>query len=118
MNKYFLLIIISSFCNCWAQIFLKKSSATSFNLNSEKFSFLLYLSIGIFLYGSSFLLTIFILRNIKVSVAFPINFAISFIFLSIFSYFLFDETFCLQKIFYIIIIIVGILGLSKYQYIT
>ncbi len=71
-----------------------------------------FLVCGIFFYGVSFLLWVIVLSKTKLSFAYPIT-SINFILVLLASYYLFDEKLALVQYLGILIIIFGVLILSR-----
>jgi len=71
-----------------------------------------FLLTGLFFYGISFILWLFVLSKIKLSVVYPIT-SMNFVLVIIASYYLFDEKLSLFQYAGILLIIVGVLALSK-----
>ena len=67
---------------------------------------------GLFSYGVSFLLWLFVLSKIKLSLAYPIT-SINFVLVLIASYYFFDERLSLFQYLGIVLIIIGVVALSK-----
>lgn len=71
-----------------------------------------FLLSGMFLFAGSFVLWLFVLAKIKLSVAYPIT-SLNFVLVLIASYYLFGEKLSLYQYGGIILIIIGIVALSK-----
>ncbi|MCX7796903.1 MAG: SMR family transporter [bacterium] len=69
--------------------------------------------IGLFLFGLAFIGYSFVLSKIQLSIAYPIMTGAGFLFVSVFSLILFNESFNLLKILGILFIFIGIVFLSR-----
>lgn len=67
---------------------------------------------GLFFYAVSFLLWLFVISKIKLSLAYPIT-SINFVLVLIASYYFFDERLSLFQYLGIALIIIGVVALSK-----
>jgi drug/metabolite transporter (DMT)-like permease len=70
-----------------------------------------FLLAGIFLYAISFLMWLFILSKVKLSIAYPIT-SMNFVLVLLFSYFIYDEKLTLFQYGGVVFIIMGIFLLS------
>lgn len=102
MKKGILLISLSSLCIAVGQMFWKLSAENG----------LLYLVLGLLLYGFGAVLMILSFRYGHVSVLQPFN-SLSYIFAIVIGYFILDEYISFTKIVGIIFIISGIFFLSR-----
>lgn len=70
-----------------------------------------FLLVGVFLYAISFLMWLFILSKVKLSVAYPIT-SMNFVLVLLFAYFIFDEKLTLFQYGGVAFIILGVFLLS------
>lgn len=117
MIQTFLILIISILFGVTAQLFLKRGVL---NLGSFDFSFNglfglihrisqnIWLISGLFLFGISFFLWLFVLSRLKLSVAYPISTSLSFILITLFSWLFLKEQLLPVQISGIFIILLGI----------
>lgn len=73
----------------------------------------IWLISGLFLFGVSFFLWLFIISRLKLSVAYPISTSLSFCLITLASWFIFKEQLALLQIVGIILIIFGIFLVAK-----
>jgi len=100
------LIIFCTFCTSSAAIFNKyAANKISLTLNGTLYNYYIY--IALFLLGTGFGLLMLALRGGDVTVLYPII-ATSFIWVTVFAYFLFNEELSFLKLLGVFIIIVGI----------
>ncbi len=121
MNIFFLLFIAIFFAAS-AQILVKKG-ASLLNINELSLPEILqvflqiakniYILLGLFLIGISFLLWLFVVSKKQLNVAYPITASVSIVLVSIFSWILFKETLSLIQISGIALIILGVFLLTK-----
>lgn len=114
-----IVIVICALCaNVVAQLFLRKGMM-NIEINSLSLSKLLevlsslYVWMGLFFYGISFVLYLYILTKFEVSYIYPIIMSIGFVLLLIFSVLLFGEAFTLKKVLGILIIAAGIIIITS-----
>lgn len=117
MPQIFLLLAISILATAGAQLCLKKGVLMLGELN---FSILgifqlilrvfqnIYLTGGIFLFGFSFFVWLFILSRIQLNIAYPIAVSLEISMVSLGTWFFFHEYFSLSQIIGIIVVIIGI----------
>lgn len=84
----------------------------SFAKNAIKFNFNLYSIIGIFLYGLSFLLYIYLISKFDLGFIIPITTALVYILIFAASFLIFHEVFTVLKIIAISLIIFGVILLN------
>lgn len=122
MFQAFLILIISILLGVSAQLFLKRGvldlGSLDFSLNNffgliSRISQNIWLIGGLFLFGISFLLWLFVLSRLKLSVAYPISTSLSFIFIALFSWLFLKEQLVPVQILGIFIILLGIFLLLK-----
>ena len=104
------LLIIAALFSTFGNIFIKKASESS-TLFESIFEYKFFVG-GVF-YGLNLLLFLFVLRSEDVSKAYPILASLSFIFLSVISYYFLSENFSRENIFGLLVVLVGIYFLSK-----
>ena len=123
MFQIFLILGISILFTVGAQLFLKKGVLNLGTLDFSVNNFLnliprifqnIWLMGGLFLLGISFLLWLFVISKIKLSVAYPISTSLNFILIALFSWLFLKEQLLPIQIFGIVIIIFGIFILVKY----
>ncbi len=117
MPQVFWLLAISILATAGAQLCLKKgvlmlgelnfSIAGIFQLILRVFQNI-YLAGGVFLFGFSFLLWLFVLSRIQLNIAYPIALSCEVTLAAIGAYFLFKEYLSLFQILGIVFIVVGI----------
>ncbi|MGJ8454390.1 DMT family transporter [Pseudothermotoga sp. U03pept] len=107
-----LLLITAIIANALANVFVKVGAPS---LETKGFKQLLlstvknvYIWLGLFCFGLAFIFYTMVLTKAKLSVAYPVMTSAGFVIVSLFSYFLFKETFSLWKILGILIIAIGI----------
>lgn len=122
MFQTFLILGISIVLAVGAQLSLKKGVL---NLGTLNFSFSNFLGLiprifqnvwllgGLFLFGISFLLWLFVISKIKLSVAYPISTSLNFILIALFSWLFLREQLLPTQILGIVVIIFGIFLLMK-----
>jgi multidrug transporter EmrE-like cation transporter len=122
MFQSFLILIISILFGVSAQLFLKRGVLNLGSLDFSLNGFLglihrvfqnIWLMGGLFLFGISFLLWIFVLSRFKLSVAYPISTSLSFTLIALFSWLFLREQLVPVQILGIFIIILGIFLLLK-----
>jgi len=109
-----IIVICVLFANVIAQLSLRKGMM---NIDIDIISFpklieilsSLYVWVGLFLYGISFGLYLYILTKFEVSYVYPIITSVGFILLLIFSVLFLNEIFTLKKFLGILVITVGII---------
>jgi multidrug transporter EmrE-like cation transporter len=112
------LILLSVLLGAAGQV-LVKFGAVNLNFNNENF-FNIFLSIltnipvmsGIIVYGISFLIWIKVLSKVELSYAYPMV-SLGYVLIIIFSYFIFKENVTITRIFGVVIIIIGVIIVSK-----
>ena len=121
MTQIILISAVSILITVGANLFLKKGVMALGDLNfsfSGIFSAILnalqnaWILIGIFLYGVSFLLWLFIISKIQLNIAYPIVFSLQLILVAVASWFLFKEYLSLWQILGIALIMAGIFLLT------
>lgn len=121
MTKYYILVIVSVFLNVAGQIFIKKGVdnliINDINLLDKIFLMVKSLfSTWIFLgFSSVFLASIFwmfALTKLELGAAYPFM-SLSFILILIFGYFFLDESITLYKLLGVLLIMVGVVLVSK-----
>lgn len=115
-----ILLIISYVLSTSFGLVLLKLGTTSgmpisFVTNTIKFNFNLYSLAGLFLYGLSFLLYIYLISKFDLGFIIPIAAAFVYILIFAASYFIFHETFTTIKIIAIFLIMLGVIlmGVNK-----
>jgi len=121
MPQVYLILLIPIFTAATAQLFFKKGmtmiGSLEFSL-SNIFSLIprilqnVWLVSGMFLFGISFLVYLFVLSKYQLNVAYPIIVSAGIIIISVASWFLFKETLSWLQIIGIISIIFGIFLLA------
>lgn len=84
----------------------------SFVENAIKFNFNLYSLAGIFLYGCSFLLYVYLISRFDLGFIIPVTTALVYILIFTASFFIFHEVFTVMKIAAISLIILGVILLN------
>jgi len=122
MYQTFLILIASVFFTVTAQLCLKKGILALGSLDASFSSFLsliprvfqnIWLMGGVFLYGISFLLWLFVISKIKLNTAYPIAASLNFSLVVLFSWLFFKEHLLPIQILGIAVIIFGIFLLLK-----
>jgi len=122
MYQTFLILIASVFSTVAAQLCLKKGILALGSLNVSVSSFLsliprifqsIWLMGGVFLYGISFLLWLFVISKIKLNTAYPIAASLNFSLVVLFSWLFFKEHLLPIQILGLAVIIFGIFLLLK-----
>lgn len=109
-----IIVVCALLANVIAQLNLRKGmmnidiDVISFSKLIEIFSSL-YVWVGLFFYGISFGLYLYILTKFEVSYIYPIIMSVGFILLLIFSVLFLNEIFTLKKLLGILVITVGII---------
>ena len=119
--SYLPLILTGVFLNAVAQLALKQGAGRlgdlAFSWNNVipigiQVIFNPWIFLGLFLYGVSVVLWILALSRVEVSFAYPLL-SIGYILVAIAGYFLFNEPLSMSKIFGILLIIAGVIFLSR-----
>ena len=123
MLQTILLLTASVTTTVIAQLLIKKGALVLGDLELSFSSFLslipkvlqnIWLMVGIFLFGTAFLLWVLILSKFQLNIAYPVVVSLNICFITIISWFLLKEYLALIQILGIVIIIFGIfLVLSK-----
>jgi multidrug transporter EmrE-like cation transporter len=122
MYQTYLILLASVLSTVAAQLCLKRGILSLGSLNVSVSSFLsliprifqsIWLMGGLFLYGISFLLWLFVISKIKLNTAYPIATSLSFSLVVLFSWFFFKEHLLPIQILGIAVIIFGIFLLLK-----
>ena len=122
MIQSFILLGISITITVTAQLLIKKGVLSLGNLNfsipnlvglAPRIIQNFWLLGGLFLFGVSFLLWLFIISKLKLSIAYPISTSLSFGLITISSWFLFREQLSWLQFIGIVIIIIGIFLVAK-----
>lgn len=122
MYQTYLILLVSILSTVTAQLFLKRGVLDLGNLNISINSFLgliprifqnVWLLGGLFLYGISFFLWLFIISKIKLNTAYPIAASLNFSLVVIFSWLFLKEQILPVQILGIAVIIFGIFLLLK-----
>ncbi len=122
MPQVFLLLLISIFTTASAQICFKKGVLKWGGLDfsfSQVFSLIprifqnVWIMLGVFLFGISFTLWLFILSRLQLNIAYPIALSCEVIITTIAAWFLFKEYLSPIQILGIVVIIIGIFLLLK-----
>lgn len=122
MAQAFLLLIISIFTTASAQLCFRKGVLKWGGLDfsfSQALSLIpkifqnAWIMLGIFLFGTSFILWLFILSRLKLNIVYPIALSSEVIITTVVAWFLFKEYLSLIQILGIVVIIVGIFLLLK-----
>lgn len=117
MNQFIFLLPLSILTTVSAQLCLKKGilglgeldvSLTGFFSLIPKVLQNIWLLGGLFLFGISFLLWLFVLSKLQLNIAYPIFVGLNFCLITAFSWFLFKEHLSLLQILGIAVIIFGI----------
>lgn len=118
MELKYIIIIMGVITNVTAQLLLRKgakelnidllSTASFVDMASS-----IYVWAGLFFYGISFVLYIYILSKFEVSFIYPVIMSAGVILLLIFSVLFLNETITIKKVFGILIICVGIFILFR-----
>lgn len=121
MTQVFLLFAISICTTVGAHLCFKKGILKLGELNfsfSGIFPFILnilqnvWILVGIFLFGISFFLWLFIISKIQLNVAYPVIFSCEVVLVTAASWFLFKEYLSLWQIFGIVFVMLGIFLLT------
>ena len=105
-----ILLTIAALFSAFGNIFIKKASESSTLLKSI-FEYKFF--VGVFFYGLNLLVFLYVLKSEGVAKAYPILASLSFIFLSVLSYFLLNEKFSTENMFGLLLVLIGIYFLSK-----
>ena len=108
MIKYYILLVIMTFLGAVASLFLKKASSSKSILDLIKNK---NIYIGGFLYLSSAILNIYLLKFLDYSVVLPMT-SITYIWTMILSYFILKEKISKKKIIGVISIILGVVCIA------
>jgi len=123
MPQVFLLLLFSILTTAGAQLLFKRGMIDfgSLDFSVNNFLFLiprifqnLWLMAGIFLFGISFLLWLFIISKLQINIAYPIALSCEVSLVTIISYFLFREYLSPIQIVGIAVIITGIFLLLRH----
>jgi drug/metabolite transporter (DMT)-like permease len=121
MNIYYILVIFAAFLNTIANLLIKTGANKIESLPNNfigiiPFLFKLttnwFLIGGLAVFGVGFLLWVLILNKVQLSIAAPIM-SFGFVFIMIFSYFLFKEPITLTKIAGVITILLGVVMITR-----
>lgn len=121
MNPYYLLVILAAFLNTIANLLIKNGAMKIGSLPHNLISippFLFKLATnwllvgGLAVFGLGFLLWVLILNKVQLSTAAPIM-SFGYVFIMIFSYFLFKEPITVTKIAGILIILLGVVIITR-----
>ncbi|MDO8663595.1 MAG: SMR family transporter [Candidatus Wildermuthbacteria bacterium] len=122
MFQSFILLGVSIVITVTAQLLIKKGVLALGNLNFSVSNLAaliprviqnLWLLAGLFLFGVSFLLWIFIISKLKLNIAYPISTSLSFCLITLSSWFLFKEQLSWMQFSGIAAIIIGIFLVAK-----
>ncbi|MFH1462563.1 MAG: SMR family transporter [bacterium] len=122
MPQVFLLLLISIFITASAHLCFKKAMIAfgSLDFSLHNILFLIprivqnaWLILGIFLFGASFILWLFILSKLQLNIAYPIAISCEVTLVTIGAWFLFKEYISPIQILGIVVIIIGIFLLVK-----
>ncbi len=108
MIKYYILLVIMTLLGAIASLFLKKASSSKSILDLIKNK---NIYIGGFLYLSSAILNIYLLKFLDYSVVLPMT-SITYIWTMILSYFILKEKISKKKIIGVISIIIGVVCIA------
>ena len=108
MTKYYILLVVMTLLGAVASLFLKKASSSKsiFDLIKNK-----NIYIGGFLYLSSAILNIYLLKFLNYSVVLPMT-SITYIWTMILSYYILKEKISRKKIIGVISIILGVMCIA------
>ncbi len=113
----YLILFLSLIFNALANVAIKAGMRSySGGINLDFISYVIKnpaIIIGLFFFGLAFIGYSFVLSKMQLSIAYPIMTGAGFLFVSIFSLVLFNESFNLLKIFGILFIFIGIVFLSR-----
>jgi drug/metabolite transporter (DMT)-like permease len=111
MSGYYLLVILLAATNTCSNILIKiganKVDGINFKLLTNWF-----LIIGLTLFGLGFILWVFILNKVQLSIAAPIM-SLAYVFIMIASYLLFKEPITGVKVIGVILILFGVVFITK-----
>ena len=114
-----ILLIIYVLSTSSGLIFLKLGTTNgmpiSFVENALKFNFNFYSLAGIFLYGLSFLLYIYLISKFDLGFIIPITTALVYVLIFVASFIIFKEAFTIIKVAAISLIIFGVILLNLYK---
>jgi len=122
MTQVFVLLLFSILTTVGAQLSFKKAMLGfgSLDLSLSNLFYLipriftnLWLITGMFIFGISFILWLFIISKLKLNVAYPISLSCEVTLVTIISWFLFKEYLSFVQILGIIAIVIGIFLLLK-----
>lgn len=122
MYQAYIILLVSVLSTVAAQLCLKKGVLALGNLNLSLNSFLslaarifqnTWLLAGLFLYGISFFLWLFVISKIKLNTAYPVATSLNFSLVVIFSWFFLKEQMVPVQVLGIAVIIFGIFLLLK-----
>ena len=108
MIKYYVFLVIMTFLGAVASLFLKKASSSKSILDLIKNK---NIYIGGFLYLSSAILNIYLLKLLEYSVVLPMT-SITYIWTMVLSYFILKEKISKKKIIGVISIILGVVCIA------
>lgn len=121
MNMYYLLVVLLAFANTLSNLLIKTGAVKIGNFPTVWGQFPRYLWElitnwflvgGLALFGAGFVLWVFILNKVQLSTAAPIM-SFSYIFVTIFSYFLFKEPITGIKILGVMSILTGVVLITR-----
>jgi len=111
MNRYYLLVVLLAAMNTCSNILIKigarRIDDVSFKLLTNWF-----LIFGLALFGLGFVLWVFILSKVQLSIAAPIM-SLAYVFIMIFSYLLFKEPITSVKVLGVISILFGVVLITR-----
>jgi len=111
VNKYYLLVVLLAAMNTCSNLLIKLGAS-----KIESFSIRIitnwYLVSGLVLFGLGFVLWIFILNKVQLSTAAPMM-SLSYVFVMIISYFLFNEPITSPKIAGVVMILLGVMFITR-----
>ena len=111
MNRYYLLVILLALMNACSNILIKIGAGKVDGINLKLLTNWFLIS-GLSLFGFGFILWVFILSKVQLSVAAPIM-SMAYVFIMIVSYFLFKEPITGVKIAGVISILFGVVLITR-----
>lgn len=121
MLQSYLLILVSTLAAVVSQFLFKKGIATVGGLNFSLANFWLviksifkspYILIGLVFYGLGFLLWLFVLSKLKLSIVYPFT-ALNIVLITLISHFFLKESISILQIVSVVLICTGIVLLTK-----
>ena len=121
MNRYYLLVVLLAFTNTLSNLLIKTGAGKIGSLPSSiigaisfvgKLATNWFLVGGLALYGMGFVLWTLILSKVQLSTAAPIM-SLGYVFIMIFSYFMFNESITGAKVAGVISILLGVVLITR-----